>query len=121
MVITKIRGEADSIFCETTGGISTIVYDWSGNYIKDQGLIVRKFEKDHQNLLQYEFIRAFPLAINSMPVSYDASSLLKCTVSLSYIRYVVRDLHKILAYPSTPKKQSEINSNIFGIGFDDIA
>ena len=73
------------------------------------------------NTLAYEFIRAFPLSIGSMPVSYESSSLLKCTVSLSYIRYVVRDLHKILAYPSTPTQQSEINSNIFGIGFDDIA
>ena len=90
-------------------------------YIVDQGLIVRKFEKDMGNTLAYEFIRAFPLSIGSMPVSYESSSLLKCTVSLSYIRYVVRDLHKILAYPSTPTQQSEINSNIFGIGFDDIA
>ena len=27
-----------------------------------------------------------------MPVSYDASSLLKCTVSMSYIRYVAKNL-----------------------------
>ena len=68
------------------------------------GLKVTKFEKDHQNLLQYEFIRTFPLAINSMPVSYDTSSLLKCTVSMSYIRYVVKNLDKIYAYPQpTPK------------------
>ena len=26
-----------------------------------------------------------------MPVSYDASSLLKCTVSMSYIRYYITD------------------------------
>ena len=74
------------------------------DYIKDQGLIVRKFEKDHQNILEYEFVRVFPLAINSMPVSYDTSSLLKCTVSMSYIRYYVKNLDKTYAYPPiTPK------------------
>jgi len=73
-------------------------------YIKDQGLVVRKFEKDHQNILEYEFVRAFPLAINSMPVSYDTSSLLKCTVSMSYIRYVVKNLDKTYAYPPNKPK-----------------
>ena len=81
------------------------------DYIKDQGLIVRKFEKDHQNILEYEFVRVFPLAINSMPVSYDTSSLLKCTVSMSYIRYVVRDLYRQNAYPSSdPFQQSQFNA-----------
>ena len=75
------------------------------------GLKVTKFEKDHQNLLQYEFIRVFPLAINSMPVSYDTSSLLKCTVSMSYIRYFVKNLNKTYAYPqSTPRGQARFNA-----------
>ena len=37
--------------------------------------------------LTYTFIDAFPRAISSMPVSYEASDLLKCTVSFSYTRY----------------------------------
>ena len=90
-------------------------YDYRIRYPKDymaeQGLIVRKFEKDHQNILEYEFVNAFPLAINSMPVSYDASSLLKCTVSMSYIRYYVKNLDKTYAYPqSTPKGQAKFNA-----------
>ena len=48
-----------------------------------------KFERDYQQQLTYEFIRSFPLSISSMPVSFDASSLLKVTVSMSYIRYIV--------------------------------
>ena len=77
------------------------------DYIKDQGLVVRKFEKDHQNIMEYEFVRAFPLAINSMPVSYDTSSLLKCSVSMSYIRYYVKNLDKTYAYPQpTPSGTS---------------
>ena len=87
-------------------------YDYRIRYPKDymaeQGLIVRKFEKDHQNILEYEFVNAFPLAINSMPVSYDASSLLKCTVSMSYIRYYIKNLDRTYAYPPiTPKGTSK--------------
>ena len=74
------------------------------DYMANQGLVVRKFEKDHQNILEYEFVNAFPLAISSMPVSYDTSSLLKCTVSMSYIRYYVSNNEKMYAYPQpTPK------------------
>ena len=74
------------------------------DYMAEQGLVVRKFEKDHQNILEYGFVNAFPLAINSMPVSYDTSSLLKCTVSMSYIRYYVKNLDKTYAYPPSKPK-----------------
>ena len=59
------------------------------SYIADQGLKVRKFEKDRKQLLEYEFFRAYPIQITSMPVSYEASSLLKCTVSMTYLRYLI--------------------------------
>ena len=65
------------------------------DYMAEQGLKVTKFEKDQSNgggALEYSFVNAFPLAINSMPVSYDASALLKCTVSMSYIRYIVKSI-----------------------------
>lgn len=58
-------------------------------YISEQGLEVIKFERSYTNNLKYTFINAFPISIASMPVSYDASSLLKCTVSFSYIRYIL--------------------------------
>ena len=41
--------------------------------------------------LTYTFVKSYPIAVNSMPVSYDASNLLKCTVSMSYIRYFIGD------------------------------
>ena len=79
-------------------------------YIAGQGLKVTKFERDHLNPLTYEFVRSFPLAISSMPVSYDGSSLLKCTVSMSYVRYVVKNLYVQSAYPpSNPFQQSQFN------------
>jgi hypothetical protein len=60
-----------------------------GGYTAD-GLKVMKFERDYnKKILEYEFIKSFPISITSMPVSYDSSSLLKCTVSMTYIRYVL--------------------------------
>ncbi len=87
------------------------------------GLRVRKFERDfHQQpgMLDYEFVKSFPLAINSMPVSYDTSSLLKCTVSMSYIRYVLRSNASFSSGtyspvgPMNPYQQAEYNSGGLG-------
>jgi len=61
-------------------------------YKCEQGLDVIKFEKDHKNTLIYKFVDAFPLAISTMPLSYDASSLVKCQVSFNYLRYTVNPL-----------------------------
>ena len=69
-------------------------------YTADQGLKIFKFERDYKQFMTYEFIRSFPLSISSMPVSYSGNDLLKCTVSMSYIRYI----------------QSGPNSNISSLG-----
>lgn len=58
------------------------------NLYKTDSLYITKFEKDIGNSMTYQFIGAFPINIVSMPLSYDASNILKCTVSFSYIRYV---------------------------------
>jgi hypothetical protein len=63
------------------------------DYIAQSGLKVTKFERDHTGTeLIYNFVSAYPIAVTSMPVSYDTSSLLKCTVSFSYIRYYIESL-----------------------------
>ena len=80
--------------------------NYADNYTADKGLKVLKFEKDYgrgkaigesnptwnptSQYLEYEFFRSYPIAINSMPVSYEAANLLKCTVSMNYIRYTVK-------------------------------
>ena len=70
---------------------------YPNNYIVE-GLKITKFERtsknkksaNHEgNTLIYNFVNSYPISITSMPVSYDTSSLLKCTVSFSYIRYYV--------------------------------
>ena len=56
------------------------------------GLTVTKFERDYESKLVYEFIKSYPLAINSMPITYEGSNLLKCNVSMTYIRYIIKGL-----------------------------
>ena len=55
------------------------------------GLSVTKFEKDYSynHSMRYEFIKSFPISITSMPVSYNGSDLLRCSVGMTYIRYTV--------------------------------
>ena len=60
-------------------------------------IFLTKFEKDHYSeessvrkaILEYTFVQAFPRDITAIPVSYEASQVLKCSVSFSFIRYVV--------------------------------
>ena len=78
------------------------------------GLKVRKFEKDHVNPMEYEFVKSFPLAITSMPVSYESASLLKCSVQMTYIRYILLN-NRITNVPSgggvyNPFDQSRFNA-----------
>ena len=56
------------------------------------GLSVIKYERDYDTFLSYKFKQVFPTAIASIPVSYDRSDLLKCTVTLSYTRYFITDV-----------------------------
>ena len=71
-------------------------------YKKD--IFLTKFERDQftrdfsatkgtstrssRSVLEYTFVNAFPLALTATPVSYEASDVLKCSVSFNYIRYV---------------------------------
>ena len=66
-------------------------YPDGNNGYRVDGVQVIKFERDHKTSLTYTFVKAFPIAINSMPISYDSSNLLKCNVSMSYIRYFIGD------------------------------
>ena len=73
---------------------------YSDDYVCPSGLKIVKFERTGKDgaytgsALEYTFVNAYPFTISSMPISYDSSSLLKCTVSFSYLRYVINDVVK---------------------------
>jgi hypothetical protein len=90
-------------------------YSYRVNYPEDymtDNLYITKFERDfnvgpNRRQFRYKFMNAYPLSITSMPVSYDTSGLLKCTVSFFYSRYVIGSVAS--AYGSVPLKQNSRN------------
>ena len=52
-------------------------------------IMIKKFERDYkQPSLEYEFLNAYPISINAMPVTYEAAQTLKCTVNFNFSRYI---------------------------------
>ena len=78
---------------------------------------ITKFERDYSSRLTYNFLNAYPISISSMPVSYDSSSLLKCTVSFSYTRYYISELNG----QAPPPNQSTLNTPLAQSQFNDAA
>ena len=66
-------------------------------YPKEQGgykcrIDLHKFDKDYEQTrsdILYTFVNAFPRSISSIPVSYDGSDVMKCSVTFAYDRYFV--------------------------------
>jgi hypothetical protein len=110
------------------GGNYFYRFAYRDDYASD-GLQITKFEKSMMagakgstgKALTYKFVKAFPISISSMPVSYDSSSLLKCTVSMTYMRYYIeRYGGGAPDNPTgTPTQQAQFNStnkNLTGTG-----
>ena len=60
-------------------------------YERDMGWTHPKRESPKSNLLEYQFVDAYPKQISSSPLSYEGSSLMKTTVSMTYTRYFVTE------------------------------
>jgi hypothetical protein len=113
-------------------------FKYRDSYVAKQGLEVTKFEKSSNGYgssgeydfktradnMTYQFVNSFPISLTSMPVSYDSSSLLKCTVSMSYIRYYIDKTvnegtsstnETLLSsnFNATPQQLASINSQSF--------
>jgi len=79
---------------------------------------IAKFNKDEglYDKISYRFINAFPIDITSMPVSYDSSDILKCSVSFSYDRYVFDRVGS--AVPSTTSSAPQPEFGVDTTGLD---
>ena len=49
---------------------------------------IKKFDRDYQYQIEYNFVGCFPLDIVAVPVAYDGSQILQMTVTMAYDRYV---------------------------------
>jgi len=130
--IKYIAGEQIASSEQGRPGVADVNYFYRMNYpklyIQNSGLEVTKFERSSMgsaegkaaSQLKYKFVNYFPIAIQSMPVSYDSSSLLKCTVSLSYVRYYIdptspqaNSVSPTQTAALTPEQTARINSIAF--------
>ena len=79
---------------------------------------ITKFERDFNNArkpgnnydeqqLTYLFLNAYPISIDSMPVSYEGAQTLKCTVNFNFSRYITGATAPTpLTYPVTEESDS---------------
>lgn len=95
---------AEEYGSEGTSGLDDNNYFYRMNYPDDYRspyIIINKFEKDFKgNYLEYRFLHAYPLAINSIPVSYESTQVLQCTVSFTFTRYVLRTRANTTSLPT---------------------
>lgn len=80
-----------------------------GTGYRSPGIYINKFERDFKGYyLSYKLLKAYPVAINSMPVSYESSDLLRCTVSFTYTRYTVERKDNATASTTTQEPNTSV-------------
>jgi len=91
----------------TSDTVAKSTYNYRFRFRKQYvaSIFINKFERDYASTyLRYHFLDAFPISINSMPISYDSSQLLKCTVNFSYTRYFLNPTSAPVS-PTNPAPQ----------------
>jgi hypothetical protein len=88
---------------------------------------ITKFERDTQAIgaknpqrIVYTFHNAFPLQVQSMPVSYDSSQLLKCTVSFTYDRYTASNTSVSSTYTRTEEPTQSTATGVPNLAVDNL-
>ena len=114
--VTKFEGEAN-IESPNFSYLMKFPNEYKGT------LELSKFEKNLEfggvgrtKIITYKFVNVFPLAINSMPVSYNSSQLLRCSVGMAYSRYFVTQgaEGKVDSFLSTDDVGRDFDNSFFG-------
>ena len=112
-----VTGEAGTRTDGDTRELTNPGYHYRMNFPEtyrcERGLKIIKFERNYQSSLEYEFIGAYPISVSSMPVSYDSSNLLKCSVSMTYLRYVMKEITQANKTPQpavSTQKADKVNT-----------
>lgn len=96
---------------EQKPGSDTPYYSYKVNYPEEYRgtLIVDKFDRDYstEKSIRYTFIDAYPINISSMPISYERSNVLTCTVGFTYSRYIIGN--QATVEKSNPNIQTDFN------------
>ena len=86
-------------------------------YERDMGWVHPKREEPASNLLEYHFVDAYPKQISSSPLSYEGSSLMKTTVSMTYTRYFITEntAKQVAISGRDPKSSGNAEFNEFNL------
>lgn len=98
----------------TASGINNTSFNYRVQFPSNyqSTIFINKFERDHsESYSRYDFLQAYPISINSMPVSYDASQILKCTVSFTYTRYILNKIKRDEGDPVGNETSDDKNKN----------
>lgn len=60
-----------------------------------------KFDRDYSKQIEYTFYGLFPIAMNSVPVTYEASNILKVSASFNFDRYICGKATSYSVYSGT--------------------
>jgi len=96
---------------EQSGQNGSFRFNWPDNY--KCNIYVAKFNKDNSlnDAIAYRFINSFPIDITSMPVSYESSDVLRCSVSFAYDRYVFDPTGESISTVIEPPKQESASQD----------
>lgn len=90
---------------EQQANVKNSNYSYKVNYpeVYRGELILDKFDRNHKttNSIRYVFVDVYPINIGSMPVSYDRSNVLTCTVGFTYSRYYIENEATVNPYIQT--------------------
>jgi hypothetical protein len=76
-----------------------------------------KFDRDYNREIEYNFVGLFPIDMSSVPISYEASDVLKVSVAFNYERYVcgkTASKNKVLGNNNNKGKRTEARPNTQG-------
>ena len=69
-----------------------------------------KFDRDYKEEMQYNFYGMFPQQLNSIPVKYEGSQVLKATATFMFDRYSAGKFSSYDRYRGSYNNRKEINA-----------
>jgi hypothetical protein len=77
-----------------------------------------KFDRDYKNSIEYTFYGMFPQSMNSIPVNYGNSEILKTTVTFNVDRYVAGRFDSYSLYRGRDNNKQTNESEDKGVNFE---
>ena len=102
----------------TVGGNATKPFytaEYKDNYASPQ-IDIRVYDTAGNKALTYSLAKAYPIALNDVPVSWDSTNqLLKISTKISFREWALTESINVLQAPTTKKQLADIGQNDFNV------